>query len=541
MGSEVTRISAEQNYIENSDLGSYIGSINFKNQEINLTPRLNAIIGGRGSGKSVLLDAIANKIAPNHIYLRPGRRSFLDNFPIDIKAMSGVPIKTEQFTIDYFNQNYITNLYDNTTEQFNSAIENYFAEGFEKVKKIDKGYIERTNANKFSKLIDNFEEQKTENIVGFIEQFVIDNKDSLSLNINDNLKIIDNIGEEIASIGYQSLLDTVNSAIMESLPESLKSDRKVINSIDNLLQVICFRSHLKKQEYFETTYFQNILIDTFLEKKKSLSKIQSARSAQAEAFISGFRSKTLNIRKRVSIINALIRVSNNFVTYYEEHDLADGENKNAFKFMRELIVEHPIHFMIRMFRNHLLSQSKLKMCNYDNLQYYIDHFCFKEDGYKKDSNWSKLYDDLKAFLLMCQERSSINYQGKMDTQYRNINELSPGTQTNILLEYIVHKKTKNPLLIDQPEDNIDNQTIFNKIRKWFMKLKNSRQVIVVTHDANIVINADAENVIIATQDYERNFSYKYGALEYSDILDQASEILDGGKTAVKRRLLKYGE
>lgn len=74
-----------------------------------------------------------------------------------------------------------------------------------------------------------------------------------------------------------------------------------------------------------------------------------------------------------------------------------------------------------------------------------------------------------------------------------------------------------------------------------MKMKHMRQVIVVTHDANIVINADADNVIIASQDRNGSFTYKYGALEYDDTLEDASLILDGGKEAVKRRLLKYGE
>lgn len=105
----------------------------------------------------------------------------------------------------------------------------------------------------------------------------------------------------------------------------------------------------------------------------------------------------------------------------------------------------------------------------------------------------------------------------------------------------MHKKTKIPLLIDQPEDNVDNQTIYSKIRSWFMGLKQSRRVIVVTHDANIAINADAENVIIAEQPHQGEFAYQYGALEYGDIIDQASLILDGGKDAVKRRLVKYGE
>lgn len=57
----------------------------------------------------------------------------------------------------------------------------------------------------------------------------------------------------------------------------------------------------------------------------------------------------------------------------------------------------------------------------------------------------------------------------------------------------------------------------------------------------MLINADAENVIVAEQPQPGVFKYAYGALEYDDILDRASLILDGGKDAVKRRLVKYGD
>ena len=129
----------------------------------------------------------------------------------------------------------------------------------------------------------------------------------------------------------------------------------------------------------------------------------------------------------------------------------------------------------------------------------------------------------------------------IDGEYVDISTQSPGTQANMLLEYIVHSDSSVPLLIDQPEDNVDNQTIFRDIRDWFSKIKMQRQVIVVTHDANIVINADAENVIIANQERPGRFVYRNGALEYSDNIDEAAKILDGGKLAVKRRLMKYGE
>ena len=130
--------------------------------------------------------------------------------------------------------------------------------------------------------------------------------------------------------------------------------------------------------------------------------------------------------------------------------------------------------------------------------------------------------------------------GKADDSLENISKMSPGTQTNILMEYIVSKDTKLPLLIDQPEDNIDNETIYTKLTTWFRKLRLKRQVIVVTHDANVVINADADNVIIANKKSDNNFTYDYGALEYGDILNRISVILDGGVEAVERRLKKYG-
>ena len=62
----------------------------------------------------------------------------------------------------------------------------------------------------------------------------------------------------------------------------------------------------------------------------------------------------------------------------------------------------------------------------------------------------------------------------------------------------------------------------------------------VTHDANIVVNVDAENIVIASQLADGSFRYESGALEYQDMLEQASKILDGGVEAVRRRLMKYG-
>ena len=163
---------------------------------------------------------------------------------------------------------------------------------------------------------------------------------------------------------------------------------------------------------------------------------------------------------------------------------------------------------------------------------------------------SLLNSALKKFDLKFTNESHVYYKSDLDTKvnkYKNIKKNSPGTQTNILMEYIVKKKTSRPLLIDQPEDNIDNQTIYNTLKNWFREMKYNRQVIVVTHDANIAINSDSENLIIAEQIKQSEgqnkaiFNYNHGALEYENNIEIASNILDGGIEAVRKRLRKYGK
>ena len=127
-----------------------------------------------------------------------------------------------------------------------------------------------------------------------------------------------------------------------------------------------------------------------------------------------------------------------------------------------------------------------------------------------------------------------------DGEKIDLNILSPGTKANHLMEYIVFKNSSIPLVMDQPEDNIDNSTIYEKLTTWFAKLKKKRQVIVATHDPNIVVNADSENIIFTRQAEVGKFMYTFGALEYGDNISNVAKTLDGGSLAIERRLIKYG-
>lgn len=145
-----------------------------------------------------------------------------------------------------------------------------------------------------------------------------------------------------------------------------------------------------------------------------------------------------------------------------------------------------------------------------------------------------------------------------------IDEMSPGKKALVLLELLINlEDSKCPILIDQPEDDLDNRSIYNDLVQYIKNKKKERQIIVVTHNANVVLGADAEEVIIANQDsknspnYSRRFEYRSGAIEndekltdengnvipgilnQSGIQTQICDILEGGKSAFELRKNKY--
>lgn len=142
----------------------------------------------------------------------------------------------------------------------------------------------------------------------------------------------------------------------------------------------------------------------------------------------------------------------------------------------------------------------------------------------------------------------------------DLKQMSPGKKGLVLLELIVElEKGTCPILIDQPEDDLDNQSIYTNLRSFIKEAKCRRQIIIVTHNANIALGADAEELIIANQDGAGNknksakFEYRSGAIEnniqdkkqseyYLDqcsIQEHACRILEGGREALERRRKKY--
>ena len=149
---------------------------------------------------------------------------------------------------------------------------------------------------------------------------------------------------------------------------------------------------------------------------------------------------------------------------------------------------------------------------------------------------------LKRFAQWFFSTDHIEIRYGIDYDGVDIRKLSPGTRGIVLLLLYLglDDKDDRPLIIDQPEENLDPKSVFDELVQLFIEAKSHRQVIIVTHNANLVINTNADQIIFAEagphpHDALPQISYRSGGLENAEIRKVVCEILEGGEAAFQER------
>ena len=117
---------------------------------------------------------------------------------------------------------------------------------------------------------------------------------------------------------------------------------------------------------------------------------------------------------------------------------------------------------------------------------------------------------------------------------QRIEQGSPGQKTAALLAFIL-SYGEVPLLLDQPEDDLDNELIYNLIVEQLRKSKRRRQVIVATHNANIVVNGDAEMVLPLEMVDRKTLVRHVASIQNKEVRKAICDILEGGQQAFEQR------
>lgn len=198
------------------------------------------------------------------------------------------------------------------------------------------------------------------------------------------------------------------------------------------------------------------------------------------------------------------------------------------------------------FRGKNEGYAKLKeIINKYNFSCEDDAINFIENVYDRLTNdkrkINKLLKDREGLYNYLYSLDYLKVEYKLKLGNRDMEQLSPGEKGILLLIfYLVLDKDNCPLIIDQPEDNLDNQSVYEKLVPFMREAKNRRQVIIVTHNPNIAVACDAEQIIYCNMNKENcKIEYETGSIENPKINEYIVNVLEGTMPAFTLRELKY--
>lgn len=499
-----------------------------KDSSIYFSPNLNVIIGGRSSGKSLLFNLLGSKIGNSKNQIHKYSLNLSD---IRIRSFLGTEYKSSitynPQDIIYINQGDIVNYFENNSlrdlinesgkqEEYRSSLR-YFRE-------------RKNDLNKSIEVLINLYSELRETLNS---TFTLYNKDIES--IFDSSYYFKNINR------------------IENKTSLFDESKKII---DILLENI---EYFKINENWNFSDEELMLIDKFkrlVETKKNIFTKNKLIHSNKSSFIDSVneiiksKNETLDLKgrekdasnQRLDSLKKNIFDLFNVLARLEKHcSILDKYNYN---FIRKIPVDEDVTIVLEIENNDNVKSKIIEGIN----------------GAKADSS---LYQTLVLLakneirIKNYPDNSSENLIKKINTQLKPILEYfekpleylrytegsdsknnSPGFNSEKYLETILKRGNSKIVFIDQPEDNLGNKFITEKLIDIIRDLKFRKQIFLVTHNPSIVVYGDAENIIMSSNETNQ-IEYHQLVLENKDHQKEICNTLDGGRYIFEQRARKY--
>lgn len=501
----------------------HIGHISLKNEHIDidvtLSDGLNVVIGGSSSGKTLFVDSIFKAINLNF-----DGSKYLDRYGVDRLAVEN-PSNMRPY---YISQNFIAeNISDNNEKSIDEIeiLHNIFPSDNEINQQI-------TNVlNTLNTLVG-----RMLNYVSEIESCITSlnalphpgmmvTSSTLKKNIYNNfIPSEDGIKDiEYSHASYNNHLQHLTeiksflqkNPLTENLDvefQKIEQALKLAYDASSLSNSICqlILGHKKK-------------VDDFLRETQGLDQ---ERTLNKERLLSLVSKYVIALNGFYSCKKQLIEIKHSFSTKVVESMGHKLSIRNNFKFDENILIDT---------LNQYLNFSFKRLNDVTPEHLFRKYFKVRP---RVDS-----YDDLgrkiQSFLSQANTKSyQITTKDDLD-----FNALSPGWKTAILLDLILGYEDDNaPIIIDQPEDNLAISYINNDLVNTIKRVKNRKQIILVSHNATIPMMADAQTIILCENDGNKitiRSAPLEGNIGNKKVLDYIAEQTDGGKSSIKKRVKKY--
>ncbi|MGF7017739.1 energy-coupling factor transporter ATP-binding protein EcfA2 [Lachnospiraceae bacterium PF1-21] len=497
---------------------SIIDSIEIRGREVPLVKGVNAIIGENGSGKTTLLKLLNGKTSEAYVKKLVSDNALKANNSTDPQKVRYIE---QGQIITKFNEKTLFSTDDDTNfKEVNSSPfrEAYLAYADALKKCIRANIVKQKALSALPEHIITYES-------GMIaKNYYVDITDKTSLESDENphekaykeigeiLKKANSILTDVYYEQYKERLERVVSELKfvsddvaykwKVMNDNANVKNIILGSVDDYLQMVRENSSTKDREIKEYGKKKNRLIESVYNAvKESVTETEWPQDPPILAGItrnpkSGFYFNRKAVYSEISMVEAFH--SKMFVKEYRNPSkLQEIETFEAFS-------------------------SAVMGCTST-----ADIEKKWKENFEKFISESTLTND---YIMEGTDRQIGNTLGEMSLSYYKF--------------YTQDQQDWNTLIIDQPEDNISNNNISQKLIRYFNAIRESKQIIFVTHNPLLVVNLDVDNVIFV-KNSDGEISAYNGCLEYededTDILELIANNMDGGKETIEKRLKVYGK
>ena len=586
------------------------------NQTVPFNQNLNTIIGGRSTGKSTLLASVAAKFQE---IKNDENYDFIKGLSDNVHVFWRDGQEADNKEIEYFTQNEIANIISRrdsdklfleiltSLPEMREAYEKYksdeaakfasiqakvslffekrrqYKEKYAYVKTLgDKEGIKR-EIEKLSKERDSIQRRLTDK-KGLLEKYQIVGKEISDLRTKEtvmrhDLELLNLLGTSeiltvnpaVSCIGLtEEISRNITEEVQRTLAQSNARIQEFIKSLitkrDNDFKALA-RKIAEKQndaDYQEgkKIFDENKYLSHVMEQISSLSKqmllidkesqMLEKLDKEVKTIASELLNEHLSYLDMMNYIASVLRIQHDNITLSAGYEL----RKNLEEKLNECISLRSASMNALIVNVTFQYQKKTKDCIKECLADLLNKSLRGEITFKNGY-------DVQSFISMILSNNWFSLFYCVDYEGDRLFDMSPGKRSFVVLKLLLDFSDKKcPILIDQPEDNLDNRAIYNELVKYIREKKKERQIILVTHNPNIVVGADSEEVIVANQNGKNapndkgiKFQYIHGSLEHSmhrnsdeslpilcrcGIREHVCDILEGGENAFRDRENKYG-
>lgn len=585
---------------------------------------LNCIIGGKSTGKSLLLKNIANAIDPEQVAQKcdPSKPSAKNSLfeGVTVRWRDGTESKSSDTQHDhkivYIPQTYLNRLSESEDEvtDVDGIIKNIVLsrkdskDAFDEMKSALDSLKKKTDGaiyqlqTLYTEIEDLADQQKELGTRAGIKKEIDDkekrrNEISAALSISEEdikrygnaeheAAELENIirrltGEKEAIEGIETIVQILDFSFLELSDDTQKSlgtaGDLAVKAADESWQESKARilSEIlnKISEYQDKLKDDKAIIESLAEQVK-----QSTELVELSAFLQKQREKLAAFdeldKKLEDKKNQIEDLLNQLALTFERYRSIHEKFASTINGIEEDSTEEDLQFIVRSpFRRESFGEAlrgKFNKTTLKSRSNIIDLDSVDEKDFTpekiKNIIVSVMDGTLKLLSGISKEETlrailsdwyNTTYNVEMDGD--TIGSMSPGKKALVLLKMLIElEDSKCPILIDQPEDDLDNRSIYKELTPFILSKKVDRQIIVVTHNANVVLGSDAEEVVVANQHGKNTpngnyrFEYVTGAIEHCKITcenegvlykysiqQHICDILEGGKEAFRQREQKY--